>query len=75
MKLLGLVPNFSIHVSVSDIYIPMIGPSILLYTVLQCLLTDRRNIKISYRNMSVDIGNEAAETINLFILVTDLRRL
>ncbi len=26
MKLRGLVPNFYIHVSVSDLYIPMIGP-------------------------------------------------
>jgi hypothetical protein len=25
MKLRGLVPNFHIHVSVSDLYIPMIG--------------------------------------------------
>jgi hypothetical protein len=30
MKLRGLVPNFHIHVSVSDLYIPMIGPPILL---------------------------------------------
>jgi hypothetical protein len=26
MKLCGLVPNFYIHVSVSDLYIPTIGP-------------------------------------------------
>jgi hypothetical protein len=26
MKLRGLVPNFYIHVSVSDLYIPTIGP-------------------------------------------------
>jgi hypothetical protein len=30
MKLRGLVPNFHIHVSVSDLYIPTIGPPILL---------------------------------------------
>jgi hypothetical protein len=30
MKLHGLVPNFHIHVSLSDLYIPMIGPPILL---------------------------------------------
>jgi hypothetical protein len=30
MKLRGLVPNFRIHVSVSDLYIPTIGPPILL---------------------------------------------
>jgi hypothetical protein len=29
MKLRGLVPNFHIHVSVSDLYIPTIGPPIL----------------------------------------------
>ncbi len=33
MKLLGLVPNFCIHVSVSDLYIPTISPPILLYYV------------------------------------------
>ncbi len=32
MKLWGRVPNFYIHVSVSDLYIPMIGPPILLQT-------------------------------------------
>ncbi len=30
MKPLGLVPNFHIHVSVSDLYIPTIGTPILL---------------------------------------------
>ncbi len=30
MKLRGLVPNFSIHVSMSDLCIPIIGPPILL---------------------------------------------
>jgi hypothetical protein len=30
MKLRCLVPNFHIHVSVSDLYITMIGPSVLL---------------------------------------------
>jgi hypothetical protein len=30
MKLHGLVPNFEIHVSLSDLYIPMIGPPNLL---------------------------------------------
>jgi hypothetical protein len=30
MKLRGLVPNFHIQVSVSDLYIPTIGPPILL---------------------------------------------
>jgi hypothetical protein len=29
MKLRGLVPNFCIHVSVSDLYIPMIDTTIL----------------------------------------------
>jgi hypothetical protein len=33
MKLRGLVPNFHIHVSVSDLYIPTIGPSILLQKI------------------------------------------
>ncbi len=33
MKLRGLVPNFCIHVSVSDFYIPTIGLPMLLYCV------------------------------------------
>ncbi len=33
MKLRGLVPNFHIHVNVSDLYIPMIGPPILLSSI------------------------------------------
>ncbi len=33
MKLHVLVPNFRIHVSVSDLYIPMIGPPILLQKI------------------------------------------
>ncbi len=30
MKLRGLIPNFHIYVSVSDLYFPTIGPAILL---------------------------------------------
>ncbi len=41
IKLLGLVPNSCIHVSVSDLYIPMIGPPIWLQ---QYRRTDRGNI-------------------------------
>jgi hypothetical protein len=33
MELRGLVPNFYIHVSVSDLYIPRIGLPIMLYCV------------------------------------------
>jgi hypothetical protein len=33
MKLRGLLPNFCFHESVSDFYIPMIGPPIVLYCV------------------------------------------
>jgi hypothetical protein len=40
-ELLGLSPNFHIHVSVSDLYIPTIGPPIFLQQDRQ---TDRGNI-------------------------------
>jgi hypothetical protein len=40
-KLRGLSPNFHIHVSVSDLYIPTIGPPIFLQQNRQ---TDRRNM-------------------------------
>jgi hypothetical protein len=39
-EVLGLSPNFHIHVSVSDLYIPTIGPPIFL---LQNRQTDRGN--------------------------------
>ncbi len=60
MKLLGLVisktnynvlsPNFHIHVSLSDLYIPKISLPILLQTNRQ---TDPLNIKITHRYMNV----------------------
>ncbi len=51
MKLCGLVPNFNIHVSVSDlhVYIPMIGPPILRWDYI-----NRSQIH------DVEIGNEDA---------------
>jgi hypothetical protein len=54
MKLWGLVPNSYIHVSVSDLYIPIIGMPILMQ---QYRWTDRGNIKIAHRYMCVEIGN------------------
>ena len=54
----GLSPNFHIHVSVSDFYIPGIGPHIFLQQNRQ---TDHGNIYIAHRNMNVEIGTEAAQ--------------
>jgi hypothetical protein len=51
-------PNFHLHVSVSDLYIPRIGLLILLQPNMQ---TDPGNIKIAHRNMKVGIGNKAAQ--------------
>jgi hypothetical protein len=36
MKLRGLVPNLHIHASVSDLYIPTIGPPNLLHRLIVC---------------------------------------
>ena len=57
-ELRGYSPNSYIHVSVSDLYIPlMIG----LPTQLQeNRWTERLNIKIAHRRMNVEIGTEAA---------------
>ncbi len=57
-ELLGLSPNFHIHVSVSDLNVPRIGPHIFLQKNRQ---TDRGNIYIAHRNMNVENGTEAAQ--------------
>jgi hypothetical protein len=51
-------PNFYIHVSVIDLYIFTIGPSIFLQ---HSKVTDRGNIYIFNRNMNGGIGTEAAQ--------------
>ncbi len=51
----GLSPNFHIHVSVSDLYTPRIGPHIFLQQKRQ---TDRGNIYFAHRHMNVEIGTE-----------------
>ncbi len=52
-ELCGLSPNFHIHVSVSDIYIPAIGLSILLQ---ETMWTDPGNIYIN-RSQTHEFGN------------------
>jgi hypothetical protein len=61
-ELLGLSPNFHIHVSVSDLYISRIGPHISLQQNWQ---TDPGSIYISHRYMSVGTGRQ---NINNFVL-------
>jgi hypothetical protein len=56
-ELCGLSPHFHIQVSVSDLYIPTIGPPIFLKQNRQ---TDPGIIKIAHRNMNVGIGTVAA---------------
>jgi hypothetical protein len=51
----GLSPNFHIHVSVSDLFIPRIGPHVFLQQNMQ---TNPRNIEISNRYMSVGTGRQ-----------------
>jgi hypothetical protein len=53
MKLRGLVPNF--HLSLSDLYIPTIGPSFLLYRsqIHECRNWERGQGAVSFQNLSV----------------------
>ncbi len=55
MKLRGLIPNFFIHVSVSDLYILRISLLLWLHLNRQ---TDPGNIKITHRYMNVEIGRQ-----------------
>jgi hypothetical protein len=57
-ELRGLSPNFHIHVSVGDLYIPTIDLPILLQ---ENMWTDPGNIKIAQRHMNVEIGIEAVQ--------------
>ncbi len=54
----GLSPYFHIHVSVTDLCIPGIGPYIFLQQNRQ---TDHGNLKIAQRHLIVEIGTEAAQ--------------
>jgi hypothetical protein len=57
-ELRRLSPDFHIYVSVSDLYIPRIGPHIFLQQNTQ---RARGNIYIGDRHMNVEIGTEAAQ--------------
>ncbi len=54
-------PNFHIHVSASDLYIPTFGPPIFLQQKRQ---TDQRIMQIAHRNMNVGIGTVAAQFLS-----------
>ncbi len=64
----GLSPNFHIHVSVSDLFIPAFSPPIFLQQNRQ---TYQRNIWITHRNMNVGIGTGSRAVTLLGIFVSD----
>jgi hypothetical protein len=55
----GLIPNFHIHVSVSDLYISTIGLPILQQE--NMWTDDPGHIEIANRHMTVEIGTEVAQ--------------
>ncbi len=57
-ELRGLITNFYIHISVSDLYIPTIGPPIFLQPSRQA---DFGNISIAHRYINVEIRTKAAQ--------------
>jgi hypothetical protein len=57
-KLCGVNPDFHIHVSVSDLYIPRIGLPILLQ---ENVWTDSGNKKIAHRHMNLQTGTGTAQ--------------
>jgi hypothetical protein len=56
-ELHGYSPNSYIHVSVSDLYIPLTDLPILLQ---ENMWVQRGNIQIAHRHVNVEIGIEAA---------------
>jgi hypothetical protein len=58
-ELRGLRPN--VHIHVSCVYIPRIGPHIFLQQNSQ---TDCGNIQIAHRHMNVEIRTEAAHSFS-----------
>ncbi len=52
----GLSPNFHIHVSVSELFIPTMGLPVLLEEICRLIL----GIYKSLKDMNVEIGTEAA---------------
>jgi hypothetical protein len=67
----GLNPNFHIHVSVSDLYIPRISPHIFLQQNKQI---NRVNILIIHRYMNVEIRTGAGQFLFWeYIFVSNLR--
>ncbi len=58
MKMRGLVPNFYIHVSVSNLYIPTIGPQTQ-YSKIGGPIVEIYKSRTD--TLSLEIGNEAAQ--------------
>jgi hypothetical protein len=77
MTLPDIVPNFYTHVSVSDLFIPTIGPPILMYCVFGPIVGIYKSLTVSFLRIFVSnfrySAFEFAPPLGIYTVVQDLK--